>query len=79
MDSEPTVFANKVIQRLVEQIVPGGILVTPDDYKAIRAVFRRCGGRWADFGVGDQVPIELLKTIIRAWGEMPERRRKSDV
>jgi hypothetical protein len=78
-DSDPQVFANKVIQQMIRQIVSSDLIVGPEDYMAIRVAFRKSGGSWSDFGVGDQGNIELLKSVIKAWSEMPGRKRQSEM
>jgi hypothetical protein len=77
-DDAPKVFSNKIIRLMVDQLVSDDVILDPQDYLAIRIVFRRCGGRWEQFALGDQVPIELLKAILKGWGSMPERKRRSD-
>lgn len=77
--SQPKVFANKVIQMVIKHTLPEDFVVEPRDYIAIRVVFRRCGGNWETFGLGEQSQIELLKTIIQSWGAMSARVKSSDV
>jgi len=74
----PKIFANKVICQMVQHMISEDMLIEPRDYLALRSVFRRCGGSWEKFADGDQVQIELLKTIITGWGQMPERKKESD-
>jgi hypothetical protein len=74
----PIVFANRVILQLVQHMLAEDMVVEPRDYAAIRMVFRKCGGSWRLFEEGDQVQFELLRTIVAAWGQMPNRLRASD-
>ena len=75
---KPKVFANKVIKEMVKHMVSDGTIVEPRDYSAIRSVFKRCAGSWEKIVNGDQTHIELLKEIVSGWGQMPERKKKSD-
>jgi len=75
---KPKVFANKVIKEMVKHMVSDDTVVGFRDYSAIRSVFRRCAGSWEKIVNGDQVHIELLKEIVTGWGQMPERKKKSD-
>lgn len=74
----PKIFANKVICQMIHHMVSEDMVIEPRDYLALRSVFRRCGGSWEKFADGDQVQIELLKTIITGWGQTPERKKESD-
>jgi hypothetical protein len=75
---QPLVFAHKVIRQIVQHMVAEDMVIEPEDYLAMRSVFRRCSGSWEQLGLGDQVHIELLKAIITAWGQMPGRVKESD-
>jgi len=74
----PKVFANRVICQIIQHMVSEDMVVEPRDYTALRSVFRKCGGSWEKFVDGEQVQIELLKTIITAWGQMPNRIKESN-
>ena len=74
----PKVFANKVIFQFVQHLLSEDMIVEPDDYAAIRLVFRQSGGLWDALADGDVVMLELLQKIISAWGQMPERKHDSD-
>jgi hypothetical protein len=74
----PSVFANKVILQFVHHILAEDMVVEPDDYMAIRIVFRKVGGSWDELANGSIVMLELLQKIIAAWGKMPERQHESD-
>jgi hypothetical protein len=76
--SEPKVFANKVIAQMVKHMVSEDMLVQPRDYQAVRSVFRKCGGTWENVVNGDQVHIALLQRVVTEWGQMPDRKKKSD-
>lgn len=71
----PKIFANRVILQVIRHMVSEDMKVEPRDYLALRSVFRRCGGSWEKISNGDQVNTELLKTLITAWGQMPERKK----
>jgi hypothetical protein len=74
----PKIFANKVIRQVIQHMVSEDIVIEPRDYLALRSVFRKCGGSWEKFVDGDQVQIELIKTIVTAWGQMPDRIKESN-
>lgn len=75
---KPKVFANQVIRQLIQHMVADDMVIEPDDYMAIRVVFRKCGGSWIAFGDGDLKQFELLKSIVLAWSQMEGRRKSSD-
>lgn len=77
-DVKPTLLANKIILQMVRHMVSEQVPVTGRDYSAIRIVFRQCGGRWERIMDGDQVHLELLKTVTTAWGQLPETQAASD-
>lgn len=74
-DSQPKVLANRIILQFVQHSVSPDAVVTPQDYIALRVVFRKCGGSWEKVMNGEQVDTELLKTIIMAWGMLPGREK----
>jgi hypothetical protein len=75
---QPKVFANKVIRQIITHMVAEDMIISPEDYMQIRVVFRNCGGSWDQLGLGDIHQVELLKTIITSWGQMPGRKKESD-
>lgn len=74
----PLLFANHVIHQLVEHMVGEDMVIEHNDYTVLRVVFRKCGGNWSELTQGSLVQLELLKTIVSAWGQMPERVKDSD-
>lgn len=68
---KPKLLANKVIFQLVRHMVSEDMPIDGRDYLAIRMVFRQCNGSWAKLLEGDQVQVELLKTVVTAWGQCP--------
>jgi len=74
----PKIFANRVINQVIHHLVAEDMVIEPKDYKALREVFRKCGGSWEKFVSGDQIHIELLKTIVGTWGQMPGRVKESN-
>lgn len=75
MDEEqkPRVLANRVILQLIQHVVSGDLMPSWEDFASIRVVFRQCGGSWTELIHGDIRQLELLKTIVLAWGHMPIR------
>lgn len=53
------------------------MIVTKDDFMAMRAAFRSLGQSWEKFSNGDLKPVEILSKIVVAWGGMPGRRLRS--
>jgi hypothetical protein len=74
----PKVFANKVILQFVQHILAEDMVIEPDDYMAIRLVFRQAKGSWDELANGSLVMVELLQKIISAWGQMPGRKHEGD-
>jgi hypothetical protein len=72
----PLVFANKVIQQLIDHVVGDDYIVTNGDYLTIRIAFRNGGGRWLKVALGDIIHSRLLTNIVVAWGKMPCRQKK---
>lgn len=81
MDEEkvPRVFANHVLKQMVQHMFGDDLIVERDDFLSLRIVFRRCGGTWTSILGGDLKQIELLKTLVTAWGNMPGRKHQSEV
>jgi hypothetical protein len=75
---QPKVFANRVILQLVQHMLAEDMVIEQRDYLAIRVVFRKCGGSWQQFEEGAPIQFELLKAVVTAWGQMPERTKASD-
>ena len=81
MDDAPRpqlVFANRVLDQLIEHLFGGTMLVEPEDYLAIRLVFRWCGGSWELAWNGSIPQLELLKAVVTGWGKFPGRKKKED-
>jgi len=76
--SQPLVYANRVINQLVKHMVGEDTILEFKDYHSLRSVFRRCGGSWEELASGSPTHMELLKTIVTAWGQMPNRPKESD-
>jgi len=75
---QPLVFANRIIKQIVQHTLAPDMIIEPKHYMAIRTVFRKMGGSWSNLASGDQTSVELLKSIITAWGLMPTREKESD-
>lgn len=74
----PIYFANHVIQQCVGHLFGDELVVELKDYMALRLVFRKLGGSWEQFQLGDIKQIELLKKVVTAWGQMPDRKKQDD-
>jgi hypothetical protein len=74
----PLVFANRVLKQMIEHLYGEDMLIKQADYKALRTAFRWSGGSWDEIGHGNIQHIEALQKFIKAWGDMPERKRTGD-
>jgi hypothetical protein len=72
-DDKPSVLANKVVLQLIEHGVSDKLRPGWEDFTSIRVVFRQCGGSWVALLDGDPQHLELLRNIVKAWGQMPMR------
>jgi len=72
-EQKPSVLANKVLLQLIQHGVSEQLMPTWEDFASIRVVFRQCGGSWRALLDGDHNQLELLRTIVMAWGQMPMR------
>lgn len=70
----PLLFADRIIRQLVDHMFAEDLVVEPQDYAAIRQVFKWCDGSWERFGSGDMGQNKLLSTIVVGWGKMPGRK-----
>lgn len=75
----PLVFANHVIRQTVDHVADEKILVSPQDFTALRVVFRKLGGSWSKLADGDINSSRLLARIVKKWAKMPGRERKSEM
>lgn len=77
-EAPPRVFGNHVIKQLVQHLLAEDMIIGFDDYQVIRVVFRKGGGLWSELANGNIVHLELLKKVVSAWGQMPDRATESD-
>lgn len=75
----PLLFANHVISQFSAHLLGEDTIVEPNDFMAIRVVFRRLGGSWENLQLGDPAQMEILKNVVGAWGQMPNRKHEGDV
>jgi hypothetical protein len=68
-------FADRVIRQLVDHMLGENMVVTEQDFKILRQIFKKCSGSWERVWEGDLVHNELLKTVVTSWGLMPGRRQ----
>ena len=74
----PILFANHVIRRLVNNLCGDDMIITMQDYTALRTTYRWCRGSWEAIVKGDVIHMRLLTNIVLAWGRMPERNRQTE-
>ncbi len=75
----PIVFSHQVIRQILDHLVSAEILAGRADYQVMRLAFRTMGGSWEAVYHGDLKQLELLKTVVVAWGKMPDRRYNEEV
>lgn len=68
-ENQPLVFANRVIRRLVDNTHGNDVILTRENYLAIRTVFKRCGGSWQKLYEGNEDHTRLLIQIVASWGK----------
>jgi hypothetical protein len=78
-EKPPILFANNVIRHTVDHSVSEQTLVFQQDYTALRVVFRKMGGSWEQIAAGSIDHARLLARIVKKWGKMPGRKRKSEL
>lgn len=71
MDSKenPIVFANQVFERLVSNTW-GDKEAGADDFIAMRTAYRKLGGTWGPFILGDPKMTGLAIQVVKAWGRV---------
>lgn len=74
----PLVFANRVIRMVVDHLFGSDMVATDTDYAVIRLAFRKAGGAWEKVWGGDQAQNQLLKQMVSAWAQMPNRIREPE-
>lgn len=72
----PKVFANRLIRQVVDHSFGSDLLVEPNDYLAIRTTFRSLKGEWQEVLQGSPKHLDILKQVVTAWGQMPDRKRQ---
>ncbi len=77
--SHPQLFANHVIRQMVSHVMGEDTVIERDDYTSMRVVFRENSGSWIALADGDLSQVDRLRRIVRAWGKMPGRFKKTDV
>lgn len=70
----PLVLANRVIQQMVDHSFGEGLVVEPQDFMVMRTAFRWNKGSWERAMHGSMPDIEILKNIVKAWGNMPRKK-----
>ena len=75
----PRVFANRMIQQIIENSLGDDTVIEPNDYMAIRTAFRNLGGTWEQISLGNHETVNLLKQVITAWGQDPKRQKQQPV
>lgn len=77
--SPPILFANRVFRQLVDHLVGDDMIMLPHDYTVMRMVFRAAHGSWEQAVHGNIQHLRLLAEIVKAWGAMPGRKRRSEM
>lgn len=74
-DSQPLIFANRVIRQYVDHLVGADTILLRQDYLVIRMVFRWCKGSWENLEHGDIIHNRLLSKILSKWGETAKHKK----
>lgn len=77
--ARPKLLANSVIKQMTEHMLADAPDLTGKDYMVIRTVFRSAGGEWAALTLGDTEQLDLLKSIVAAWGKMQGPKQQSEL
>lgn len=77
-EKPPLIFANRIIRQLTDHMVGEDVALEDKDFEVIRVVFRWCQGSWEKFLGGNPVHTELLKKIVTAWSNTPNRKEKPE-
>jgi len=78
IDEHPQLFANHVIAKMVAHAMGDETVVERDDFTSMRVVFRERGGSWVALADGDISQVDRLRGIVKAWGKLPGRFKKTD-
>lgn len=71
----PLLFADRIVRQLIDHMASSDLVTEEKDFNVIRSVFRNCGGNWERVLNGDPLQNELLKSVVTAWANMPDRKR----
>ena len=74
----PKIMANWIIQQMVEHMLADAPELKAADYMVIRTTFRSAGGEWVLITSGDTKQLDLLKTVVTAWGAMQGPKKESE-
>lgn len=77
-EQPPLLFADRIIQQIIEHSMGGEYLLTEMDFLSMRMVFRNSGGSWERYLNGDTRQHELLQNVVKAWAQMPGKRKKME-
>lgn len=75
----PLEFANRVIRRFVDNLYGDDVGVMPQDYTAMRVVFRKLGGSWEKVSQGDINHCRKIVQVVQGWGKRQKDHRKVEV
>lgn len=73
----PKVFANRMIQQIVEHSFGDTLKVEPNDFLVMRTAFRNLGGSWTEISLGSPSHLDILKQVITTWCNTPEAQKKA--
>ena len=74
----PHVFANHVIKQMISHLFGDTLVITYEDYEALRVAFRSLGGLWIEIGGGNIAHLSLLAKVLTTWGQMPDRKKSGE-
>lgn len=76
---EPKIFANKVIQQLMDHLFGGTISLQKKDFELMRLAFTQMGGVWQGLFEGRIEDFEKLMKIVEAFGSSERATKKVKV
>jgi DNA topoisomerase IB len=75
--SAPLAFSDRLIRMLLDHM-GSETLVKEDDFLAMRTLFRTLGGSWELLYQGDPDQHGILRNVVTAWAQAPERSKSTE-
>lgn len=75
----PIHFANRLIRKLVDNLLGPDMMILPADYLLLRLAFKSRGGTWEGIIQGDMTTTRLIENLIVIWGKQDTRIRQTEM